>query len=88
MRLMTNALAVKVQQALDTQKLSFRDAGERCNLPFGVIAAVVQGRSMRPKPETLEALALGLGLEYRELALAAYGLVTDPAPDLVPAAAR
>lgn len=87
MRLMTNALAVKVQQALDEQHLSLRDAGERCNLPFGVIASVTQGRSLRPKPETLDALSQGLGISYRELALAAYGLVTDHDPaNRVPAA--
>jgi len=83
MRLVTNALAAKLQQAIDDQELTVRDAAERCSVGLGVLSSVLYGRSARPKPETLEALASGLRLSYRELALAAYGVITD-AP-LVPA---
>lgn len=80
MRLVTNALAAKVQQAIDDQGISVRDAAIRCHVGLGVLSSVLYGRSARPKPETLEALAAGLGLSYRELALAAYGVITDAQP--------
>lgn len=84
MKLMTNALGIVIQQALDEQHLSLREAGERCDIPFWVIASIIQGRSKRPKPATLDALARGLNRSYGDLALAAYGIV--PASERVPAA--
>lgn len=80
MRLVMNALASKVQQAIDEQQLSVREAAKRCGISFGLMTNILYGRTQRPKSETLDALSLGLGLSYRELALAAYGVISDPAP--------
>jgi transcriptional regulator with XRE-family HTH domain len=86
MHVVTNALASKVAQTIELQDISVREAAKRCGIGLGLMTNVLYGRTQRPMPETLEALANGLGLTYRELALAAYGLVADPASDRVPAA--
>jgi transcriptional regulator with XRE-family HTH domain len=81
MRLMPNALAITISQALDDQHLSIREGAQRCGIGLGLMSAILYGKSQRPKPETLEALARGLGKSYRELALAAYGVVpTESVP--------
>lgn len=85
MRKVTHALSAKVKQALDDQELSVREAADRCKIGLGLMTNILYGRTERPKPETLEALAAGLNLTYRELALAAYGVITDPVPALATA---
>lgn len=80
MRLMPNALGLMIQQALDEQQLSVREAASRCHLSLGRLADVLYGRTQRPRPDTLQAIAEGLNLSYRELALAAYGIVYGGEP--------
>lgn len=80
MRLVDHALSAKVKQAIDDQGLSVRDAAFRCGISLGLMTNILYGRTERPKPETLDALASGLRLTYRELALAAYGVITEPVP--------
>lgn len=80
MGLVMNGLALKVQQAIDDLDISVREAAKRCDISFGLMTNILYGRTQRPKSETLRALEAGLGLPYRELALAAYGLITEPVP--------
>ena len=81
MKLMTNALGMKIQQTIDDLDLSTRKAADRCQVKHGTFVNVLYGRTKRPDEDVLLAISEGLGLSYRELALAAYGVITDsPAP--------
>ena len=73
LRLMNDALATLVSQALEGR--SVRKAAELCQLPEHQLSAVIYGRSRRPHPDTLLAIAGGLGIPYEKLALAAYGII-------------
>lgn len=85
MGLAMDALANKISQAIEEQGFSVRDAAKRCGIGLGLMSNILYGRTKRPQPETLQALASGLGLSYRELALAAYGVISDPASVTAPA---
>lgn len=86
MRLMTKALPTIIQQAMDDQKLSVRDAAKKCGISLGSFSAVLYSRTQRPAPEILDAISDGLDIPYTSLALAAYGVIA-PAKDLMPATA-
>jgi transcriptional regulator with XRE-family HTH domain len=79
MQLVANALQTKLRQAMYDQGLSVKSTADRCGVAYGSLTNILYGRTHRPEPETVEALATGLGLTYRELALAAYGIITDSA---------
>lgn len=74
---MEDLLAQTIKARLAELGLSYRKADAACGLTEGSIAAVIYGKSRRPTPATLQALAAGLGLSYRQLALAAYGVAEN-----------
>lgn len=80
MPLVKDLLAIKIKQRMAELGLSFREADARCGFRAGTVQSFAYGNSQRPKPESLEALARGLGFTYKELALAAYGIVDDGRP--------
>ena len=80
MRLVNDALAGMIAQAIEEQHLSIREAAARCEMGLGLMTNILYGRTQRPRPESLQAIAHGLGLSYSELALAAYGIVPTSQP--------
>lgn len=87
MRLDMDALPAMISQAMQRQDLSVREAARRSDVSFANLSAVLYGRSKRPSPELLQGIANGLGIPYRDLALAAYGILPTPSREgaLVPA---
>lgn len=80
MQLVNDALIGILSQTLEAQHLSVREAAARCGIGLGLMTNILYGRTQRPRRETLQAIAAGLGLSYADLALAAYGIVPTSQP--------
>ena len=63
--------------------LTLQEVAAQAHLPWTTVRAVEVGRSLRPRPETLQAIATVLGVDYDVLALKAYGRHTH-APAVPP----
>jgi transcriptional regulator with XRE-family HTH domain len=70
-----NALSVMVSQARAGR--STRQAAELCGLAEHMLRDIILQKTRRPTPATLHAIADGLGVDYEQLALAAYGIVHE-----------
>lgn len=53
------------------------EIARRAGLSQWRIYAILDGRSLRPRPDALRGLAAALGIPYSTLALAAYGVDGD-----------
>lgn len=81
LHLVSEALPIRIQQRMSELGLSFNRTDAVCDLPKGTTSSVVYGKSRRPSPKTLQNLARGLQIPYRELALAAYGILNEDPDD-------
>lgn len=77
MRLIMDALPALLSQAMGNRPI--REVARTCGLDnHTLLSDILYGKSRRPKPETLQALAAGLNIPYERLALAAYGIIHEP----------
>ena len=60
--------------------LSLRAVANDAHISFVTVRDIERGDIARPTPETLQGLALALGIAYRDLALAAYRANGDTPP--------
>lgn len=77
MPLMPDALKNHVVQRVKELGCTLPAAAERCGIPYSTFISVYYGTRKRPGPEVLNGLSRGLGSSYRQLALAAYGIIAD-----------
>lgn len=77
---MEDALATLIKQRMAELGLSFRKTDAQCDLPTGTMSSIIYGKTRRPSAEVLQAISRGLDIPYRELALAAYGIIGDNPP--------
>lgn len=79
--LVANALPQRLRQRMAELSFSFSKADDACSLPRGTMSSIIYGKSQRPQPDTLQAIARGFGISYRELALLAYGIIGENEPE-------
>lgn len=80
MKIMDGLLKDKVSQRIAELGLSLPAAADACGLDYSTLVAVRYGRTKRPGSDVMLGLQRGLGLTYRELALAAYGISNERDP--------
>ena len=59
--------------------MSVRAAAEKCELPAYRLRDIIYRKVQHPDAEILAGISRGLGIPYEQLALAAYGIIHDPA---------
>lgn len=72
---MEDALPAMVSQLLGGRTV--REGAQLCGIHEHLIRDIVYKKTRRPAPETLQAIAHGLGGSYERLALAAYGIIHE-----------
>ena len=70
---MNTELGAYIRQLRLAKGLTLEEVAAKSGLPWTTIRAIEVGRSLRPRPDTLERLAIALDEQVGVLALKAYG---------------